>query len=89
MPECPLCKTELTDIKVTVTQEYQTLKSSKVPFGWLYLSPDETDPELVDIYQIPLPKELTGQAVCKKCGASCELVGINEDEFIVVSASKL
>lgn len=88
MPECLLCKTKLTDIKVTVTQKYQIEKSSKVPFGWLYLSPEETDPKLVNIYQIPLPKERTGQAVCNNCGASCELVGINEDEFIVVSANR-
>ena len=85
MAKCLLCKTELKDIKVTVIQNYEIVKSSKVPYGWLYLSPDETDPALVDIHQIPMLKETTGIAVCGKCGAECKLVASGE-EFITVSS---
>lgn len=87
MSNCLICGCELNKVRWTEIQKYETVRVSKIPFGWMSLSPDETDPNLVEIFNIPLLKEKTGVAVCGSCGAKCNLVMTYGDsgEAIVTS----
>lgn len=82
---CPICGGKIS-AKWVVIQHRETVKMSKVPFGYLYLSPDETDPKLVEIITIPTLKEIIGNGKCKKCQADCSLVGSPDGTPIVVKA---
>jgi hypothetical protein len=71
MAKCLLCNTELTNIKISVKEFHEVVR-------------DESALNLVELFTLTLPKDITGKATCKNCGADCDLVGTSENELITI-----